>query len=468
MRFIAGDCQDDNPTWGSLIASSNTLYGVAPFRGTSDEGVIFSLAVPEPTSLSLLALVIPALLTRHRRTRAQRLAVISAARLGTDDPARLPRGISTPLLAAVISLLVAVHSAPAINYTAHDLYNLTSPAGLQYPGSATDGTNGVQSAAGGQVGGYGVTIAVGFAVHAVYWTSAGTPVDLNPSGFVESEVYATDGANQVGGVPNDGRGFTAHALLWAGTAASAVDLNPVGDASSIAFGVYGNQQVGRAAVTSGGSTHAMLWTGTAASAVDLNPTNLPNITSSTAYATDGTQQVGQGNNDAILWTGTAASAVDLMPPGFSNTFAIGLVPNQQVGFGHNNQTASFNAILWSGSAASFVDLNGPGYVDTYAVDTNGVHQVGFGFNQSTNEDVALLWSGSAGSVVNLGSLLPPGFKNSEALTIDASGDVWGFAINPSGTEDAIEWVPQSVPEPCGLLTLGLGTVVFVNRRRRNE
>ena len=374
--------------------------------------------------------------------------MISAARLGTDDPARLPRGISTPLFAAVISLLVAVHSAPAVNYTAHDLYTLTDPAGLVGVEPVENGAEGGGAAGGQVVGGGFVPNTEPELIRAVYWTSGGTPVNLNPSGFTESQAFATDGVNQVGGGPNDGVANKPHALLWSGTAASAVDLNPSGDAYSFAYGVYGNQQVGTAAVTSSGATNAYLWTGTAASAVNLNPTNLPNITASTAYATDGAQQVGQGNHDAMLWTGTASSAVDLTPPGFSNTFAYGLVPNQQVGSGYNTHTNTFNALVWSGSAASVVNLNGVGYSETQAVATNGTQQVGFGFTPSNNGQQALLWSGSAGSAIDLGSFLASGFLSSEADYIDASGDVWGVALDTSDNTHAIEWVPQSVPELC--------------------
>lgn len=49
------------------------------------------------------------------------------------------------------------------------------------------------------------------------------------------------------------------------------------------------------------SIHAMLWNGTAGSAVDLNPTDVSGITTSYAYATDGSQQVGCGSSVSIGW-----------------------------------------------------------------------------------------------------------------------------------------------------------------------
>src|SRR5207253_6594332 len=120
--------------------------------------------------------------------------------------------------------------------------------------------------------------------HAAAWNSIGTPTDLNPAGSPESSVYGVDGIHQVGGMPNDGRGFTSNAWLWTGTAASAVNLHPAGAVQSWAYAVAGAQQVGGASYTAPNNvyTHAVLWQGSAASVVDLNP---PNYIASVAYGT---------------------------------------------------------------------------------------------------------------------------------------------------------------------------------------
>jgi hypothetical protein len=90
-----------------------------------------------------------------------------------------------------------------------------------------------------------------------------------------------------------------------------VDLNPanLGITSSTAGSISGIQQVGEGFSSgTGGNGHALVWSGTAASAVDLNPTG---FTSSGATATNGTEQVGTGDDDALVWFGTAASVINL-------------------------------------------------------------------------------------------------------------------------------------------------------------
>jgi uncharacterized repeat protein (TIGR03803 family) len=49
------DTTDGEDPTGDLTLVGNTLYGMTPYGGTNGDGVIFSLAVPEPATLSLLA-----------------------------------------------------------------------------------------------------------------------------------------------------------------------------------------------------------------------------------------------------------------------------------------------------------------------------------------------------------------------------------------------------------------------------
>jgi hypothetical protein len=87
-------------------------------------------------------------------------------------------------------------------------------------------------------------------------------VDLHPSGFAESRALAVSGSQQVGeGTGPDGR---QHALLWAGSAASAVDLNaflPPGFTDAGAFGIDsdGNISGFASGPATGGQPHAFLW-----------------------------------------------------------------------------------------------------------------------------------------------------------------------------------------------------------------
>jgi hypothetical protein len=95
-------------------------------------------------------------------------------------------------------------------------------------------------------------------------------------------------------------------MVWAGTAASAVDLNPVGWIQSDVFATNGVQQVGSGKVkTTVGDTHALLWSGTANSFVDLGAL-LPAGTGSRATYIDSNGHIfglaSSGNLDyAIEW-----------------------------------------------------------------------------------------------------------------------------------------------------------------------
>ena len=204
--------------------------------------------------------------------------------------------------------------------------------------------------------------------HALLWRgTAASVVDLNPRGFGSSEVLDTDGEAQVGsgqpeGIFVPGSGVPAtHALLWHGTAASVVDLNPTGFEESQAWGTFAVHQVGWGILTPRGhGTHALMWRGTAASVVDLHP---PGFSQSWAYGTNGEEQVGEGNLEgdyygsihALLWRGNAASVVDLhafLPHGFLFSGARGIDLNGDiVGYAYGSigsigDPTSSHAFLW--------------------------------------------------------------------------------------------------------------------------
>jgi hypothetical protein len=279
-------------------------------------------------------------------------------------------------------------------------------------------------------------LSTGRGVHALLWSgTAASAVDLNPTnlnGIVYSSASATNGTQQVGEGSDEYLSVT-HALLWSGTAASAVDLNPNGFSFSDAVGISpsGNQQVGSAEIGSTGY-QAMLWSGTAASAVDLNPTNFIGNNASFALGTSGTQQVGY-----IFGTGTAGDA---------------------------------HALLWSGTAASVVDLNPAslGITSSIAWGTNGTEQVGDGVGGDYRQ--AMLWIGTAASAVDLGALLPSTgqWTNSEAFSVDSSGNVYGIA---NGTFDnvngsfAVEWSPVPEPTTASVLLIA-GAGMLMHRRRK--
>jgi hypothetical protein len=274
--------------------------------------------------------------------------------------------------------------------------------------------------------------------HALLWQgSASSIVDLHPHGFTYSFALATNGTIQVGSGSAPGKGW--HALKWSGSADSVVDLDPDSPVTSEARAIAGDQIVGY------GRSHALMWT--SGGVVDLNPNG---FVYSEAFATDGTHQAGTGipsggHLHALLWSGTAESAIDLHPAGCSGSYALGVGGGQQVGYAWlSDSSYQTHALLWTGSAESVVDLHPGGFYDTRALAVAAGRQVGYG--EVMGGYHALLWNGTADSVVDLHAFLPPGFFSSQALGVDASGNVIGEA-NPSqgcpgGCAHAILWVRQ--------------------------
>lgn len=204
---------------------------------------------------------------------------------------------------------------------------------------------------------------------AVLWSgTAGSMQNLRPGytgqfEMVYSQARGVDAGMQVGGCEVNSQQpqptWTAHAFMWAGSAASWVDLHPAWANDSWAYGVSGGQQVGVGRVP---SFHAILWTGSAASAVDLNP---PGVASSWAYAVHGGQQVGDAPTGtmfrAALWMGTPGSHVDLhasLPAGaYSSSTAKGIWHNGPLTYVvGSGQTTGFNprqtALMWVSRAVA--------------------------------------------------------------------------------------------------------------------
>jgi hypothetical protein len=307
--------------------------------------------------------------------------------------------------------------------------------------------------------------------HALLWSgSAGSVVQLGPNlSLLCSVSTGICSGQQVGYAYSDGASENTRAYLWTGSMESAIDLNPIGWASSYALGTNGVQQVGYGSSSSFVNTHAVLWSGTAASAVDLHPSG---FNGSKACGISGGQQVGYGDGigyqHALLWSGTAASVVDLNPNGFISSQALSVSSGQQVGYGlletGNN---AMHALLWSGSAASAMDLNPIGCSASYANCTNGVQQVGYGTGSVMGGTHALVWNGSANSYIDLHQFLPSGWASSFAESIDAQGNIVGYAMDSQNLKcHAILW--QAVPEPVTFVMFGTGalSLLFFWGRKR--
>jgi hypothetical protein len=126
------------------------------------------------------------------------------------------------------------------------------------------GTDGVQQVGEGAVG-------IGF--HALLWNGPGSAViDLNPGpAWKFSMACAVDDGHQVGSIAGTATSDAPHAALWTSTAASWVDLNPSGYSQSNACSVHAGVQVGSGAPSAAPWTRrALAWQGSSASVTDLH------------------------------------------------------------------------------------------------------------------------------------------------------------------------------------------------------
>ena len=277
-------------------------------------------------------------------------------------------------------------------------------------------------------------------------SNAASMVDLHPSGYSESRLYAISGNQQAGYVVVSlaaGRA-QAHAYLWSGSAIGGVDLHPTGYDNTIVFAASGGMQGGRGFLAGNTNSRALLWTGSPESVVDLHPSGYDQ---SEVLGVSATEQVGRawgvstnGVFHAVRWSGSAASAVDLNPSWASGSTATGASGGQQAGHAFGSVTGSqWHAMLWSGTAASATDINPSGYSGSQVWAVSGSRQVGQAWTQPIAHH-AFVWSGTAASGVDLHAYLPATYTRSIGLGIDESGNVAGVAIDAAGLTHAVVWL----------------------------
>ncbi|HQY87138.1 MAG TPA: hypothetical protein PK402_00675 [Tepidisphaeraceae bacterium] len=306
--------------------------------------------------------------------------------------------------------------------------------------------------------------------HAALWTgSAGSFVDLHPSGPGASNAFGAALSQQVGQVTY---GFTDHAALWYGSAASFVDLHPLGASESSANGTDGALQVGGVDF---GLGHAAYWAGSPGSFVDIHP-GLADVSSARAIrATEvgGYALIGSEVH-AGYWIVPPSSPhlftfTDLHPTGAASSMANAIAVGVQGG------TANFaafpsspHAALWSGSAASVLDLNPPGAAGSTILGMDDGVQTGHASFGGTTH--AGIWTGTAGSFIDLAGYLPAGYSNSrgEAVYADGTGfiQVVGYATHLTDSGSRIEAIVWTIPEPTSVMSLVIVGMIAMRRVRR--
>lgn len=358
--------------------------------------------------------------------------------------------------------LAMAHCISAIGYNAVVLHGPGVPFSISY-GWGIEG--------GQQVGHSNIFLTGGS--HALLWS--GSPqslVNLHPAGFHNSFAMGADGGRQIGYAEMENP-FRQNAILWSGSAQSYVNLHPAGFWHSAGLGIGGGVQVGGGTLQPEphGSPRALLWRGTAESVVDLHPSGITGA--STAYDTDGVQQVGAvgmgGPFHAALWEGTRESFINLNPPGADSSWAYSVANGEQAGYAGFSGQPRISAVVWHGSAQSFVSLNPGAGWGSKLFATNGIQQAGLAAAPGPSPIHAAVWSGTANSMIDLHAFLPPQFRgageHSEAMGIDEFGNVVGWAIDlgTNGGARAVMWV---VPEPATVVALSLWLCALAARRRK--
>lgn len=301
-------------------------------------------------------------------------------------------------------------------------------------------------------------------LRALMWSSTpDSAIDLTPTGHEGSGANAAWGSTQGGWgrkeivFPDGGWRIVNHALTWSGSPANATDLHP-GQLgwwgwNSEVTDIWENIQVGWAEYYS--EKHAVSWRGSAAGMADLHPTN---FTESAAVAVHRNTQLGWGTAEnggrvALRWHGTRESAEVLPPlPGFQ-VYELGDIwEDNMVGTGIITGGRQRRALLVGESTTTveFVDLHPERYFITSAQSIWGNTQVGWGIGPGSDlstQQHALLWYSSPVCVVDLHQFVPPEYSESEANSIDMFGNVVGSAWSNSRLSTAVLWKTAELITP---------------------
>lgn len=297
----------------------------------------------------------------------------------------------------------------------------------------------------------------GYNQHACVWSgTAGSYIDVQPSGWEFGSIADTDGTHHVGSMRYDEGSTSGHAAYWPKSQKSAINLTPAGDWGSSASAIFGGEQFG-SVVHPFASVHAAKWSGTAASFENLNPTG-----STWSYILDASEgaQVGRvtfaGVHHAGLWGGSAQSFLDLNPTLATGSSASATDGGLQIGSATLPSGSSY-AILWSGAPDDFIDLKGyadanhpnPVASDIEVLPSGEILVSGYAYNASLGQNDAILWHMNPKSLVADNTSLSLAAGGTQTLTLEAglshAGLLYLILGSASGTSPGLFVNAVSLP-----------------------
>ena len=315
--------------------------------------------------------------------------------------------------------------------------------------------------------------------HPVLWDDSQQPqptpspvTDMGTLGGNNATASALNNFGVAAGYSSNAAGDTQHAFIWhddngdhATQPGEMKDLGTLpGDTLSQAYGVNDSGQVvGLSELNSqnGFADHAFIWSnGTMQSIPASN-----GLTPFRAYAINNAGQVvgvaatSSGASHAYRLSGNTLT--DLGTLGGSNSFANGInEAGQVVGNSDLNSGSASppsHAFVWSPGPV-MINLGTLGGSNSIAYDINASGDVVGSSEVTGGPSHAFIWHddngnglGDAGEMKDLNALLPPstGWTLQEARSINDSGQIVGYGLNPSSQPHAFLLTPTSfTPAPC--------------------